>query len=1136
MDSSFNNSLNQSHPLSHLRNNNNNSNDLDDNNEEREDSLVSENKNVQAAFDQLTKRQTFMETTSESEEHNDNNHNSSTQSSSNSHGNTNASGGMSFTQRRLERGEAVPSSFTSFDWESRPHSSSVSSSEFDSSAYYGLSPFVTSSFMDTTTSGLERGSSVGNNTMRYRSLWQRYERERRDNNDKKRQSGRRRHIGQDSEYDLEEEDEEEGDDEEDERDDGQDEGRRRGTRNRLTIEDDDDDDDEEDGGMVMKMSPHPVPETSSPKLLQHQQEKERQQQKQRTRDDNSSDIDLSDEEQEHEQEQKRKQHEQHIFDIHDPASYVDMEDEPPPLRPSFDKLKNMLTCYVPSSSSSEENEDLDKQQQQQTKYQLQLKQQEKPRLERSPPRRHILQTPVFQVVNGNTVKDRYLFLFNDLLIICKPIMDENIIVGDHNTGKEARYRFRPNENSLFQVKNIVELSKLTLYLSRDDQQKPISGSSANANVATTTTPPRKMHPLLASALRKFETNPDAAIAYLVEKQVLANEPLSIANFLFKTPDLCRRQLGYFLAEPKNSDIYDAFLDCFRLVTLRLDEALRILLMTLRLPSNWESLEYVIERFSKKWHDANQNVVKFHEDMVVKVVVAMLFLNAEWWYDASSEQDVFWSAREHKERRDRQRLTRRASMVDRKDEHGSVAVEPLHYISSLRAQKGDERPTFDEFLQRWRYYDQYMLVAVEFLRDMYNSISNERLETGWDNEGEKSTDAPEQDTIITVTPHRLPTRLTKGVPSAPISIAIAAPDPGLQIKLRGQDLECHPNVLDFSKSCVQTFTITGHNLGRTSLMFIKSGPHASRYVSPTLPRTKSIVVERAFMRYTFQIAFSHVDMRMSATAAATTTTVPGANSRGSGVPTTPSSATVKEDDKTSIATSIAPIATTPTKATATGDDQEPKSPVMVRRKYIFSVETEQERTEWINWLKKLSGYVHINGVPSVITNNNRQEDSVMTTSEGRVALQVLKEIMLADEYKKGTANVTALVRPAAALWHQQQQQQHLHHYQSIMGRQSFVDGPSTTGAASIASIGSPAKDIKDGDHLWVQSPSNEKDDVVVFGTNEEEHQDKKNNRASNVAVTKKKPNVVTKRGYEIIKLVVQNSLVPLMLGFLRKQIQ
>ncbi|OAD00571.1 hypothetical protein MUCCIDRAFT_128879, partial [Mucor lusitanicus CBS 277.49] len=417
----------------------------------------------------------------------------------------------------------------------------------------------------------------------------------------------------------------------------------------------------------------------------------------------------------------------------------------------------------------------------------------------NPPRQHLLHTPVFQVVNANTVKDRYLFLFNDLLLICKPIMDENII---------NRYRFRPNEHSLFQVKNIVQLGQLTLYISKDDFYHASNTGPTTIEMGPDgrpiLPPARKIHPIMASALRKFETNANLGIQYLIDKRVLTNDPLSIANFLFKTPDLNRRQLGYYLSDLKNSDVYDAFLECFRLVGLRLDEALRILLTTFRLPSNWEALEYLIERFAKKWHDANQNVIKFHEDMVVKVVVAMLFLNAECWYDATSERDVFC------------------------------------------------QPTLDDFLERWNYYDQYHLVPREFMEEMYKSIGEERLETGWDNK------TGSQDVVITVIPHRLPTRLTKGLPSNPITISIPAPDAGLQIKLRGQDLVFEPNVLDFSHSCIQTFTITGNTLGRTSLMFIKTGDNAGNYVSPTLPRTKSVVVERPFMRYTFQIGFKHVD--------------------------------------------------------------------------------------------------------------------------------------------------------------------------------------------------------------------------------------------------------------------------------------
>ncbi|OAD66007.1 hypothetical protein PHYBLDRAFT_98007, partial [Phycomyces blakesleeanus NRRL 1555(-)] len=425
-------------------------------------------------------------------------------------------------------------------------------------------------------------------------------------------------------------------------------------------------------------------------------------------------------------------------------------------------------------------------------------------------RKHLLQAPVLQVVYASTIKDRYLFLFSDLLLICKPIMDESIIVSSPiNPDSESRSRFKSTESSLFQIKNIVELAQMTLFLSREDQPSFDNRHSMNNSPGATGS---GMHPMLVTALRKFQTSAESGVAYLIDKNVLIQEPLSIAGFLFKTPDLSRRQLGYYLSDRNNNDIYEAFLNCFRLVGLRLDEALRILLTTFRLPSQWENIEYIIEQFAKKWHDANQNVIKFHEDMVVKVIVAMLFLNAEI----------------------------------------CVAFEPLHYITSVRT-KGSRRPTVEDFLERWKYYDQYELVEAEFLEEMYRSIVAERLETGWDTRPGK-TEEQETDIVITVDANQLPSRLTRNVPCLPIRISIPSPDPGLQIKLRGQDLLCQPNILDFSQSAVQSFTVTGHTLGRTSLMFIKSGFNAGRYVSPTLPRTKSIVVERLFMRYTFQIGF------------------------------------------------------------------------------------------------------------------------------------------------------------------------------------------------------------------------------------------------------------------------------------------
>ncbi|EPB89448.1 hypothetical protein HMPREF1544_03679 [Mucor circinelloides 1006PhL] len=979
----------------------------------------------------------------------------------NSASSTGSNSGHSFTQRLIDRGVAVPSSFS--NWEKvKASEDSFSPGSFDFDSHYGMSPFITPSF-STNTADVD-GSL-------YKSLRHRYEKER---------------VGNSS---------------------------------ARTITDD-----EEDASST----------TNPLSAIQCQKKKQRAE---------DSDIELSDEEDATmtleklqlplAQRSRRSRsplsfpptnvtptatsgHEPDgIFDLMKPQNYADMYQEAPKLSPSVQKIKHLLTTApaptpAPPPATTEE-------------------QPTKPLP--NPPRQHLLHTPVFQVVNANTVKDRYLFLFNDLLLICKPIMDENIIVSSNSSNRHSqeknRYRFRPNEHSLFQVKNIVQLGQLTLYISKDEFYHASHSGPTTVDIGPDgrpiLPPARKIHPIMASALRKFETNANLGIQYLIDKGVLTNDPLSIANFLFKTPDLNRRQLGYYLSDLKNSDVYDAFLECFRLVGLRLDEALRILLTTFRLPSNWEALEYLIERFAKKWHDANQNVIKFHEDMVVKVVVAMLFLNAECWYDATSERDVFWYARELKERQDRQ-AKRKMSVIDYQRPNTmqkpsssattsrprqSVAVEPLHYIMSLRA-RGNSQPTLDDFLERWNYYDQYHLVPREFMEEMYKSIGEERLETGWDNKTGRriqttqdnagvgrpkivspSVQQGSQDVVITVIPHRLPTRLTKGLASNPITISIPAPDKGLQIKLRGQDLVFEPNVLDFSNSCIQTFTITGNTLGRTSLMFIKTGENAGNYVSPTLPRTKSVVVERPFMRYTFQIGFKHVDHEKD---------------KKKMLIEEEEGTRKKEDDTNSKSVKKSRNATRRNRdekdTDGDQDDEEADRHVnMVNRKYTFSVETEEERIQWLEALKRLSGHV----------NEERNERSIAQlhnmSSEARVALQVLKEVLLADEVKKGTARTTNTSVSK----------------NNNNSNNSNNNNTSTNNTNSNTVPHTPSSEYDDNRHgrtMRLLLPKKKEED---------------RNSIMTTASTSTTANVVTKRGHEIVKLVVQNSMVPLVLGFLKSQI-
>jgi hypothetical protein len=103
---------------------------------------------------------------------------------------------------------------------------------------------------------------------------------------------------------------------------------------------------------------------------------------------------------------------------------------------------------------------------------------------------------------------------------------------------------------------------------------------------------------------------------------------------------------------------------------------------------------------------------------------------------------------------------------------------------------------------------------------------------------------------------LPSRLTYKAQSEPIVFRLPQQDPHFTIELYGQDLIFDPPILQFSRSSEASFRVTGASLGLKTMTMCRSGPNAIKYSG--LPLSHSIVVERAFMKNTFQIAFVNPD--------------------------------------------------------------------------------------------------------------------------------------------------------------------------------------------------------------------------------------------------------------------------------------
>ncbi|GAA5848826.1 hypothetical protein JCM8547_006358 [Rhodosporidiobolus lusitaniae] len=416
----------------------------------------------------------------------------------------------------------------------------------------------------------------------------------------------------------------------------------------------------------------------------------------------------------------------------------------------------------------------------------------------APPRRLLLHGGVLQVVNANTVKDRHLFLFDDLLVIAKPLIEDHPLTGEP---------ILPTLDSRFLVKSIVDFKNLKLAAAEDPAEE-----AANTAVGS-----KKRHPLLVAFVDRFANDPSRAIASLVQKGGLANDGPTIANLLFRNTDLNRNQLGAYLANPNHRHVLRAYIERFRFQGVRIDDALRLFCMTVRLPHDVKEAEYVLGVLASNWTESN-GATGFDPSLTFSLVMAILKLS-----DA---------------------------LHGGSDSNGSNSTFFPQYSSS-----SPTPPSVDDFIGAFREHDTRLVVPEDLLSRIYTSVRRERIEQASDNSIFSMT--PDIEAIIE--PAKLSTRLTYRSPSDVFTITIPEPDPKFTIKLHGNDLQFHPPVLSFARSNTQSFRVTGNALGVRVMVLIKRGANAPRYQG--LPLNKAFSIERGFMQHTFQVSFTnHLDLK------------------------------------------------------------------------------------------------------------------------------------------------------------------------------------------------------------------------------------------------------------------------------------
>ncbi|KAH7108225.1 hypothetical protein BKA62DRAFT_764292 [Auriculariales sp. MPI-PUGE-AT-0066] len=382
----------------------------------------------------------------------------------------------------------------------------------------------------------------------------------------------------------------------------------------------------------------------------------------------------------------------------------------------------------------------------------------------SPPRKLLFMSAVSQVVNVNTVKNRVLFLFNDILIIAQPAVEDE---------SPSASGARPLLDRLYEVRNVVELHRMRFCPGREDDIDVEYGKGIV---------PRQSDVQLF--IREFSTDPDAAVAWLCSRAGIRDSAVALGRFLFETVELERGVLGQYLAERENRAVLKAFIDCFGFAGVRVDTALRIFLLALGLPtSDPPATEMLLGVFASRWFDLNSGLIAYDKELTIRLVRSIVSLN------------------------------------------DAMHPYPESYYNGYQYPPPSPQISARHFIDACRQYDPSGLIGDDVLAGVYRSIMLERLRFPGSSDYRLSRgSAP----LAQIKADGLPTRLTYRVASEPILVRISYPDPTIVVHLQGKDLLFDPPVLLFDKSREASFRVTSTSLGVKSIIMYYAGSRAGEY--------------------------------------------------------------------------------------------------------------------------------------------------------------------------------------------------------------------------------------------------------------------------------------------------------------------
>ncbi len=295
----------------------------------------------------------------------------------------------------------------------------------------------------------------------------------------------------------------------------------------------------------------------------------------------------------------------------------------------------------------------------------------------------------------------------------------------------------------------------------------------------------------------FSRNPADAIKLLYERSQLQGDHATLASLLFKTPELDKEQLGAYLARRDKQALLRAFVDRFHFQGVRIDDSLRMFLLSIRLPSATIACEALLYALAERWVAANRASVSFDAALAGELVLAIMQVRISTRSVIFGHVMTLICVSYHAQLND--------------------AVNPGSGFGSFAF--ANPAISIDDFVGAFRTKDIEASVPTDLLEAIYMSIKRESLAQSL-----ASSDARLLRQVI-MTPARLPTRLTLGQWSERIFVSIPKPDARFEVRLHGEGLAFDPPYLDFTSSTEESFRVMGTTLGARSFLMSRVGTNA-----------------------------------------------------------------------------------------------------------------------------------------------------------------------------------------------------------------------------------------------------------------------------------------------------------------------